>query len=150
MSYIPTLKNKRVLDLGCGSGILSKYALMRGAKEVVASDISSIALYITEKNLEEYTNKVETIPSYMGDIIDDKFDIILTNPPFHEGTGTTSTIGEEWMKACNRLIDGRGTLFMVANQFLPYHRWGRLYFDTVIEHVRANGFVVYEMKGPKR
>ncbi len=52
------LKDKTVLDLGCGSGILGIAALILGAKHVVFSDIDPIALEVTKENCD--INKIES------------------------------------------------------------------------------------------
>lgn len=44
------LKGKRVVDYGCGSGILAVAAAMMGAKEVFAYDIDAQAFQATEEN----------------------------------------------------------------------------------------------------
>ena len=43
--------NKRVLDMGCGSGVLGIYASLRGASEVVLVDIDPWSVRNTEENL---------------------------------------------------------------------------------------------------
>lgn len=149
LNYVPTMKKRRVLDLGCGSGVLALAALNRGADSVVATDVSAMAVNAAKINLPE-TENVEVLPSYIGDVFEERFDIILTNPPFHEGKGTTNNLGEEWLDNCQNLLAGNGTLYLVANQFLSYHRWGRERFDVVEELAREEGFVVYAMKSPKR
>jgi 2-polyprenyl-3-methyl-5-hydroxy-6-metoxy-1,4-benzoquinol methylase len=40
-SLLPTLANKRVLDLGCGFGKMCRYAIDEGAASVVGVDIST-------------------------------------------------------------------------------------------------------------
>lgn len=80
-----------VLDLGCGSGILSILALKLGAKKVRAVDIDENAVGITWENLK--INGIEKEKTdfevYVGDIISDKalqekigeegFDIVVAN-----------------------------------------------------------------------
>ena len=53
------LEGKRVLDVGCGSGILSILAAKRGAKEILAIDRDSLAVEETEENAQ--LNKVEKV-----------------------------------------------------------------------------------------
>lgn len=48
---------KRVLDFGCGSGVVAIAAAMAGAAEVVACDIDPVALLATAENAE--LNQVE-------------------------------------------------------------------------------------------
>lgn len=44
------VKGKRVLDFGCGSGVVAVAAALAGAKEVIACDIDPLALAATELN----------------------------------------------------------------------------------------------------
>ncbi len=149
LNRIQTCKKKRVLDLGCGSGILASVALEKGAESVVATDISAMAIDAAKRNLPK-DERVEVIESYIGDRFEERFDLIITNPPFHEGKGTTNNLGEEWLDRCKELLSGRGKLLLVANMFLSYNRWGRTRFDHVEELERTDGFVIYSMSGPKR
>lgn len=149
LNRIQTCKKRRVLDLGCGSGILALGALAKGADSVVATDVSAMAVDAARKNLPK-DERVTVIESYIGDSLDERFDMIVTNPPFHEGKGTTNNLGEEWLDRCKDLLSGRGKILLVANMFLPYNRWGRERFDTVEELEREDGFVLYSMSGPKR
>ena len=68
-------KNKRVLDLGTGSGILAKEAL-KYTKDVTASDINKECL----KALK--SEKIKAIHSSLFEKIKGKFDLILFNPPY--------------------------------------------------------------------
>ncbi len=69
-------KNKKVLDMGSGSGIQALSALASGAKSVLASDISSESLAFLRKN------KIPCVKSDLFDNIHEKFDLIVFNPPY--------------------------------------------------------------------
>jgi release factor glutamine methyltransferase len=78
------LKNKTLLELGAGSGLLSVYAARKGAS-VVASDISSVATQCINANAEDNKVKIRTIHSNLFDNIpQQKFDFILINPPYYK------------------------------------------------------------------
>jgi len=66
-------KNKKVLDIGTGSGILAKEA-RKYTKNVTASDINKECL----KNLKG----IKTIYSDLFEKIKGKFDLIIFNPPY--------------------------------------------------------------------
>lgn len=62
-------KGKRILDVGCGSGILAIAALKLGASHATATDIDEVAVSVAGENME-----VNHIPSdryrlYAGDLI---------------------------------------------------------------------------------
>jgi ribosomal protein L11 methyltransferase len=62
----------KLLDVGCGSGILSIIGLKLGAKFAVGTDIDSAALIATSENVQVNGITSETFTSYFGDIIKDK------------------------------------------------------------------------------
>jgi release factor glutamine methyltransferase len=77
------LNNKSLLELGCGSGIISLHSAFKGAK-VTASDINETAL----KSLSEVSNsqglKITTIYSdFFNNLPNSSFDYILINPPYY-------------------------------------------------------------------
>ena len=70
LKYVPNNQPK-VLDVGCGSGILSIVALKLGAREVVGTDIDADCMTSTRENME--VNKLdESLGTfYVGNLIDD-------------------------------------------------------------------------------
>jgi release factor glutamine methyltransferase len=77
------LAAKRVLELGCGSGIISLLVASRGAI-ATASDINPDAVRNTRENAERNHLEVEAIGSDLFLAIHERsFDLILINPPFY-------------------------------------------------------------------
>ena len=80
---LPDLKGKRILDLGCGNGGMSKYFIEQGAKSVLAIDLSSNMLNeAKEKNNDE---NITYVLLGMEDIskIEGKFDMVFSSLAFH-------------------------------------------------------------------
>jgi len=82
LSYIleNDFEGKRVLDMGCGTGILAILASKRGADAVVAIDFDSICVDSVVENKE--LNKVDNIEARLGSkevIGSQSFDVILAN-----------------------------------------------------------------------
>lgn len=83
-------KNKKVLDMGTGSGILAREAL-KYTKDVAASDIN-------EECLKDIKN-ARTIRSDLFENINEKYDLIIFNPPYlpnderEDGESALSTTG---------------------------------------------------------
>ena len=70
-----------VLDLGCGTGILSIIAAKLGAKEVLAADIDLAAVEASQNNclINNVNNKVNVIKSELKDIAPHSYDIVVIN-----------------------------------------------------------------------
>jgi release factor glutamine methyltransferase len=100
------LNKKKILDMCTGSGCIaiSLAKLINGSK-VTAVDISSEALIIAEKNSELNNVKVEFIKSNLFEKINDKYDIIVSNPPYIQ-TGIINTLENEVKKEPFISLDG--------------------------------------------
>ena len=73
----------KVLDLCCGSGcIIISVAKLTNNIEAFASDISDEALGLTRRNAEKLGADISLIKSDLFDSIEEKFDFILSNPPY--------------------------------------------------------------------
>lgn len=74
------LKEKSVLDMGCGTGILSIVATKCGAKSVVAVDIDEWATRNTTENCKlNQISSVETVLGSIEQVKNCQFDLILAN-----------------------------------------------------------------------
>lgn len=71
------LAGKRVLDFGCGSGILAIAALKLGARRAVGIDIDPQALTASASNARR--NGVASRLATRPDRTDDQFDVVLAN-----------------------------------------------------------------------
>ncbi|WP_046758291.1 50S ribosomal protein L11 methyltransferase [Kordia jejudonensis] len=74
------VKDKKVLDMGCGTGVLAILAEMRGAKPLDAIDIDNWCYLNTLENVER--NNCKHISTYEGDVSllkDKKYDIVIAN-----------------------------------------------------------------------
>ncbi len=69
--YTPEWKNPKVLDVGCGSGILSIVALKLGASEVVGTDLDPDCMISTKENMEVNHLAADLGTFYVGNLIDD-------------------------------------------------------------------------------
>jgi len=81
MESIPVFPGAKVLDLGCGTGILSIAAAKMGAHSVMALDPDPDAIKTTTANIA--LNKVENIVlpqlGELGTVKHERFDLILAN-----------------------------------------------------------------------
>ncbi len=100
-------KKYKILDLCTGSGIVG-ISLAKYIKncEVVCADISKSALEIAEKNTENNkVNNIKFVYSNMFSNIKDKFDIIVSNPPYIKRNVITE-LEKEVQNEPNIALDG--------------------------------------------
>jgi release factor glutamine methyltransferase len=101
--------NVKILDLCTGSGaiaisldkILNKYDNIK----VYASDISASAINVAKKNSTRLNTNVEFIESNMFYSINNKFDIIVSNPPYIE-TNIIDTLASDVQAEPHLALDG--------------------------------------------
>ncbi len=87
--YTPENTHPKVLDVGCGSGILSIVALKLGASEVVGTDLDADCMISTKENMEVNHLDAGLGTFYVGNLIDDEelqqkvgteeYDIVVAN-----------------------------------------------------------------------
>jgi len=83
------IKNKRVLDLGCGSGRLAIGSVLLEAKEVIGVDVDEEVLNIAIENLkiaeklteQKFKSRIKFIKKDVFEF-DEKVDTVIQNPPF--------------------------------------------------------------------
>lgn len=87
--YTPQNRTQKVLDVGCGSGILSIVALKLGAGAVVGTDLDADCMISTRENMEVNHLDASLGTFYVGNLIDDEelqqkvgneeYDIVVAN-----------------------------------------------------------------------
>lgn len=74
------LKNKKVLDIGCGTGVLAILASKLKAKSIDAVDIDEWAIQNTIENCKiNNSNNIKIIKGSVDDVIKNEYDVILAN-----------------------------------------------------------------------
>ena len=131
-------KTTRVLDLGCGSGILSIAALILGAERVDAVDIDPNAVKVATRNvsLNKFQGKFR---AETGDILDrngnfpsiilnEKYDIIIAN-----------IVADVLIKLCDFIGDYMTEkAYFILSGIITERR------EEVIQALKKNGFKVIE------
>ena len=89
ISKLP-LNEKKFLELGCGSGLISIVAAKKGAK-VTATDINPVAVEFLKKNCDQNRVNLQVIQSDLfQNIPQQPFDIIAINPPYYKKRPVTN------------------------------------------------------------
>ncbi|MDP4546688.1 MAG: methyltransferase [Marinobacter sp.] len=137
----------RVLDLACGNGVLGLTALAcRADISLEFSDVSSQAVASVRHNLNHcgYSERAQLhhtdgVPKDSG-----KYQLILLNPPFHEGGVVGDHIALRLFEEAAEHLAADGRVLMVGNRHLGYHRTLKRYFRTVEQRAASPRFVVFE------
>ena len=78
--YRRQINGSCVLDVGTGTGLMSIYASLLGAKEILALDIQSESVQCATENTKEYSN-ISVINYDFRNGIENDYDIIIANLP---------------------------------------------------------------------
>lgn len=135
LSYLSGIRDKKVLDVGCGTGTISFFLATKN-NDVTGVDISKRAIKIACKNAKHLglENKVKfKVCDYPNGKIADSFDLILLNDVLEhipcQSKALKTTIG---------LLKENGIIFLsVPLKEAPLYRLGLLKkFDKKVGHVR--------------
>lgn len=74
-------KGDSLIDIGCGSGILSIAAAHLGAEKVIAVDLDKLAVKVSKENvdLNGFSNIIDVRYGDLTDVIEEKADVIVAN-----------------------------------------------------------------------
>ena len=116
------ISGARVLDVGCGCGVIGLHAATLGAAHVDMIDASHLAVACARLGVA--ANDLPHCRVLVSDLYDqlDKgsYDLILSNPPFHVGRSVDHEAAGELIRGARTRLAPGGRLRLVANTFLPY------------------------------
>lgn len=78
--------------------------------------------------------------------VERRFDVIVMNPPFHQGRVAEPGIGHAMIRAASGALKAGGRLLMVANRGLPYEAALKAGFGRVEELADESGFKVWKAR----
>lgn len=141
--YLPDCTGLTVLDLGCGSGVLSLAACKLGANSVLAADVNVVATTCATYNFDRYQVPAASLCTNLTEGIEGEFDMVFSNPPFHHGSETDFSFPGKILDAILPKLKTGGTVFLVANRFLNYMTQAASRFQSTEVLSREHGYCVY-------
>jgi 16S rRNA (guanine1207-N2)-methyltransferase len=132
VSVIHTPVRAQVLDLGCGYGIIGLYSAIQGAGKVDLVDNNLLAVAACRETIA--LNCITNAEVFAGDLLFpvalNKYDLILSNPPFHIGHAVDYQIAQVMISQAYATLKPEGQMIIVANRFIRY--------DLLIKEIFGN------------
>ena len=124
------------LDIGCGAGFIGIHiARLANRGKVTMVDASLASIAVAERRVAE--SGLANIRVLASDgaqaVLQQRFDLVVTNPPFHVGGIQTTEIAQRFIREAAQVLKARGRFYLVANRFLKYEPALRAHFKTVDE-----------------
>jgi 16S rRNA (guanine1207-N2)-methyltransferase len=144
---LPASIKGRAADFGAGWGYLSSEILKR------ADGLTALDLYEADwESLEAAKVNLAAVGGdapvayHWRDLLQEpvarQYDVIVMNPPFHQGRAAEPAIGQGMIRAASAALKPGGRLFMVANRGMPYEPVLAASFAATGETCRDDRFKV--------
>lgn len=143
LDTLPTLSGK-VLDFGCGAGVIGAVIAKKNPDVILSlCDVSALAIASTTATLA--ANQI-TATAFASDVysnINQEYDTIVSNPPFHSGLETHYDATEQLLALAPQYLSKGGRLCIVANSFLQYPPIIERHFGHCHIEAKTTKFAIY-------
>ena len=144
LSKLPSHLNGGILDFACGAGVIGAYLnKLQPHLKLTLLDVSALALFCAARTMQANGLSGQLLAANGLHGVEDKFNHIVTNPPFHTGVKTDYSITKRFISDAKRILIKDGTLHLVANRFLPYPGLLAEHFSQVRPLAQTTQFSVY-------
>lgn len=113
-----------VLDFGSGNGSVSRDVLAAfSGIRVIATDIHADAAASSSATLAAAVQRGRAHVTWddgASQVAPGSIDVVLLNPPFHEGTRVDPTMVQRMLDSAHRVLRDGGSLYLVHNSHLRY------------------------------
>ena len=144
---VPAAGPGAAVDLGCGNGLLTAYlaAALPGAR-VLGSDDDADAVSATRATLAASRLDRDGVEvawdESLSQVAEGSVDLVVLNPPFHDGTVVDATLVQGLLDAAVRVLRPGGQLWFVHNSHLRYRGEVEARFPQVRQRARDRRFTV--------
>jgi 16S rRNA (guanine1207-N2)-methyltransferase len=148
MQNLPSIqKYKRIIDLGCGSGIIGMVAAsLHPNAQIDFYDESYMAVASAEHNFKQYFTDHQQVSFQVDDCLTSRehasADLILNNPPFHQQNAIGDFIAMQMFKQSFKTLTSGGELWVIGNSHLQYQQKLKKIFNNCESMVANNKFVI--------
>ena len=151
LAALPAKLPKRLVDLGAGWGYLSA-RILADHPEVAWIDLVEaeiLALDCARLNVTDDRARFHWADAMRWQP-EGAVDAVVANPPFHTERRPDVALGQDFVAAAARMLNGSGHLWLVANRHLPYEAALRERFASVEETGGDAAFKVFHAQRPRR
>ena len=130
LQHLPNADNLRVVDLGCGNGVLGLHVLHQFPNaKLIFVDESHMAIASAKHNVKtNMPDKIDQCEFLLSNCLDDFeqlsqhkcVDIVLCNPPFHQQNTITDHIAVQMFTDAKKVLAKKGLLYVVGNRHLDF------------------------------
>lgn len=130
LQHLPEANHRRVVDLGCGNGILGLHVLAKYPQaQVIFVDESYMAVESARRNvMQNMPASLVNCEFLVSNCLDEfsqlndtsELDIVLCNPPFHQQNAITDHIARQMFSDSKKYLKSAGELRVVGNRHLEY------------------------------
>jgi 16S rRNA (guanine1207-N2)-methyltransferase len=146
-----------ILDLGCGYGwifinlpsylqtnVIENTESTESIKQVsvTATDNSATALLCAQKNSINHALSVSIVPDDCAQNIEEKFDLIVCNPPFHQGFSHDKSLTIKFLEQTKKHLTSDGIAVFVVNEFIQFPSEQLQRFTQHTIYTKQHGFKI--------
>lgn len=142
----PAGRSLRVLDFGCGDGVIGAVAGRGTGVEVAFLDVDAVALAAVRENVPGARTHLSDGLSALGE---ERFDLIVANPPYHRGKAESTAVVEALVRDSPAHLDEDGAIRLVVQRRLPVQRLVEERFRAVEVLADRGAFRVWWARTPE-
>ncbi|TNE60100.1 MAG: class I SAM-dependent methyltransferase [Alphaproteobacteria bacterium] len=133
-----------VLDYGCGTGVIARALLAQNPEaRLTLFDNDVLALEAAKENVPQAD---ALLGSKLFDLGAAKFDLILSNPPFHVGKDQDFSALEDLCSQAPKHLARGGKLRMVVQRTAPVAKWLEASFSSSSVVAENKSFRIWEAR----
>ncbi|TLU67157.1 methyltransferase [Thalassotalea litorea] len=144
LANLPTSMEGNVLDFGCGAGVIGAFiARVYPKTQAHLLDVNAMAIASARLTLEANGVTGKVFASDGLSQVSEKYQYVVSNPPFHQGIKTHYATTEIFLKDIRKFMSAKGQLSIVANSFLKYPPILKQHFKHYELKATGQGFSIH-------
>lgn len=148
LENLPQNMQGKVLDFGCGAGVISCFIGKKFTNtDLSLLDVSALAIASAKKTLSLNGLTGNVFASNSLSNVNESYQHIVSNPPFHQGTQTSYQATEDFLRGIKKHLIAtkkqKSNITIVANSFLQYLPIMQQHIGKTETIARKQGFSIY-------